>query len=123
MDHVFRDVKIVNIVDLMNLAVGIREVQVCVLRHVWEFRVKMIKVAHQVNIILDCITKCVQERALHQGVTIERKRTGTLPSVLTPMIYWSRVSGGISRVTRVLVGKIDASARWHDLGFTSVSLN
>ena len=87
MDRVFRDVKIVNIVDLMNLAVGISEDQVCVLRHVWEFRVKMMKVAHQVNIILDCITKCVQERALHQGVTIELKRTGTLPPVQTPMIY------------------------------------
>ena len=26
-------------------------------------------------------------------------------------------------MTRVLVGKLDASARWHDLGFASVSLN
>ena len=54
---------------------------------------------------------------------IELKRTGTLPPGQMPMIYWSRVSGGISCVTRVHVGKLDASDRWRDLGFASVPLN
>ena len=37
--------------------------------------------------------------------TSELKITGTLPPIRSPMISWSRVSGGISRVTRVFVGK------------------
>ena len=40
---------------------------------------------------------------------IELKRTGTLPHLQSPMIGWSRVSGGISRVTRVFVGKPESA--------------
>ena len=58
-DYVFRDVKIVNIVGLMNLAVVKRDVQVCVVDLVLEIDVKIMKIAHQVNIVLESISKCV----------------------------------------------------------------
>ena len=69
LDHVFTDVKIVHIVDSMSFAVVFRKVRVGVLRLVLEFCVKMIKVAHQANIVLDCITKCVPEGVLRKRVT------------------------------------------------------
>ena len=74
LEHVFKHVKIVNIVGSMNFVVVIREVQVCVLRLVLEFRVKMMKIAHQVNIVLKRMTsritaKCVPERRLRKRVT------------------------------------------------------
>ena len=69
LDHAFNDVKIASIVGLMNLVVVIREVQERVLRRVLEFRVKMMKIAHQVNIVLESITKYVPERTLRKRVT------------------------------------------------------
>ena len=58
-DHVFRDVKIMNILGLMNLAVVMRDVQVCVVDLVLEIDVKIMKIALQVNIVLESISKCV----------------------------------------------------------------
>ena len=58
-DYVFRDVKIVDIVGLMNLAVVMRDVQVCVVDLVLEIDVKIMNIAHQVNIVLESISKCV----------------------------------------------------------------
>ena len=52
-------IKIVNIVGLMNLAVVMRDVQVCVVDLVLEIDVKIMKIAHQVNIVLESISKCV----------------------------------------------------------------
>ena len=69
MDYVFRNVKIVKIVGSMNFAVVISEVQACVLPLVLELDVIMIKIAHQVNIVLERITKCVPERTLRKRVT------------------------------------------------------
>ena len=72
LDGVFGNVKIVNIVGLMNFAVVMREVQVCVLLLVLEFRVKMIKIAHQVNIVLKRkggMTTSVPERRPRKRVT------------------------------------------------------
>mgnify|MGYP002803614572 CR=1 FL=1 len=68
LDHAFKDVKIANIVGLMNLAVIMREVQVRVLLLVLEFRVKLIKIARQVNTVLERITKYVPEGALRKRV-------------------------------------------------------
>ena len=72
MDYVFRNVKIVNIVGSRNFAVVISKVQACVLRLVLEFRVKMIKIAHQMNIVLErtgYITKSAPERTRRERVT------------------------------------------------------
>ena len=69
MDYVFRNVKIVKIVGSMNFAVVISEVQACVLPLVLELDVIMIKIAHQVNIVLERITKCIPERTLRKRVT------------------------------------------------------
>ena len=52
-DHVFRHVKIINIVGLMNLAVVMRNVRVCVVDLVLEIVVKIIKIVHLVNIVLE----------------------------------------------------------------------
>ena len=53
----------------MKFAVVISEVQACALRLVLELDVIMIKIAHQVNIVLERITKCVPERTLRKRVT------------------------------------------------------
>ena len=72
LDGVLGNVKIVNIVGSINFAVVFREVQVCVLLLVLEFRVKMIKIAHQVNIVLKRkggMTTSVPERRPRKRVT------------------------------------------------------
>ena len=69
LDYVFRYVQIANSVGSMNFAVVFRKFLECVARLVLEFRVKVIKIAHQVNTVLERITKCVPERTLRKRVT------------------------------------------------------
>ena len=47
------------IVNLMNLAVVMRDAQVCVVDLVLEIDVKIVKISHQLNIVLESISKCV----------------------------------------------------------------